>query len=54
MSGKAEQLDVRRILSILIVILLVFAVAMFAMGEYLIAGVTFLSLTFAIYLRETW
>ena len=36
-----EPLDVRRVLSILI-------------GELLIAGVMFLSLTFAIYLRETW
>lgn len=36
-----------------VVLLVLFAVAMFAVGEYLIAGVTFLTLTFAIYLRET-
>lgn len=49
-----EPLDVERVLTILIVLLLVFAVAMFVFGEFLVAGVTFLSLTFAIYLRETW
>lgn len=54
MSDSDEPLDVTRVLTVLIVLLLVFAAAMFLLGEYLVAGVTFLSLTFAIYLRETW
>lgn len=54
MSDSDEPLDVRRVLTVLIGVLLVFAVVMFLFGEYLVAGVTFLSLTFAIYLRETW
>lgn len=54
MSDSDEPLDVRRVLTVLIAVLLVFAAAMFVLGEYLVAGVTFLSLTFAIYLRETW
>lgn len=54
MSGDGDQLDVRRVLTILIVLLLAFGLAMFVIGEYLVAGVTFLSLTFAIYMRETW
>lgn len=54
MSDSDEPLDVRRILTVLIVVLLLFASAMFLLGEFLVAGVTFLSLTFAIYLRETW
>lgn len=54
MSDEDEPLDVERVLTILIVLLLLFAIAMFVLGEFLVAGVTFLSLTFAIYLRETW
>lgn len=54
MSDEDESIDVERVLTIFIVILLIFAVAMFLFGELLVAGVTFLSLTFAIYLRETW
>ena len=55
MSEEAEEpLDVRRVLSILIVLLLLAAVFMFVIGELLVAGVMMLSLTFAIYLRETW
>ena len=52
MSDEGERLDVKRGLTALIVILLLFAVSMVAIGEYLVAGVTFLSITFAIYLRE--
>jgi hypothetical protein len=51
---EGEPLDVRRVLSILIVLLLLAAAFMFVLGELLVAGVMMLSLTFAIYLRETW
>lgn len=54
MSETEAPMNVERVLTVLIVVLLVFAVAMFVLGELLIAGVTFLSLTFAIYLRESW
>lgn len=54
MSDADERLDVERVLTILIVLLFVFAIAMFVLGEFLVAGVSFLSLTFAIYFRETW
>lgn len=54
MSETEEPLNVERVLTILIVLLFIFATAMFVLGELLVAGVTFLSLTFAIYLRETW
>lgn len=54
MSDEEVPLDVQRVLSVLVVLLLLFATAMFVLGEYLVAGVTFLSLTFALYLRETW
>lgn len=54
MSEADDPIDVRRVLSILIVILSVFAVAMLVLGELLVAGVSFLSLTFAIYMREKW
>lgn len=54
MSSEDEPLDVARGLTILSVLLFFFAVVMFVLGEYLVAGVTFLSLTFALYLRETW
>ena len=52
MSDEGERSTVKRGLTILIVILLLFAVGMVVLGEYLVAGVTFLSITFAIYLRE--
>lgn len=54
MSETEAPMNVERVLTVLIVVLFVFAVAMFVLGELLIAGVTFLSLTFAIYLRESW
>lgn len=54
MSDADERLDVERVLTILIVLLFVFAIGMFVLGEFLVAGVSFLSLTFAIYFRETW
>lgn len=54
MRGTDGPIDVERVLTAFIVLLFLFAVGMFLLGEYLIAGVTFLSLTFALYLRETW
>lgn len=54
MSDENEPIDVVGVLTGLTVLLFFFAVAMFLLGEYLVAGVTFLSLTFALYLRETW
>ena len=54
MTDEDEALDIERVLSILIVLLLVAAAFMVIIGELLVAGVMFLSLTFAIYLRETW
>lgn len=53
MSSEDTQSTVQRGLTVAIVVLLLFAIAMFVLGEYLFAGVTFLSLTFAIYLRES-
>lgn len=54
MADGNESIEVERVLTGLVVLLFLFAVAMFLLGEYLVAGVTFLSLTFALYLRETW
>lgn len=51
-SDDAERAG--QILKWFTVVLLLFAVAMVVLGEFLVAGVTFLGLTFVIYLRETW
>ena len=53
MSDVEKGPPVRAFLTAGAGLLALFAIAMFALGEYLIAGVTFLTLTFAIYLRET-
>lgn len=41
------------VLALIVVVLLVGGVLAFAAGQTLLAGVCFLSLSFAIYLRET-
>lgn len=43
----------KRVLTVFAGILLIFAVAMVLVGEFLLAGVTFLGLAFALYLRES-
>lgn len=40
-------------LALIVVVLLLGGIAAFAVGQLLLAGVCFLSLSFAIYLRET-
>lgn len=54
MSPRVDAADVPRALTIMAVGLFVLAAGAFVLGEFLVAGVAFLSLTFAIYLRETW
>lgn len=54
MSDEDESIGVGQVLTVLVVFLFLFAAGMFVLGEYLVAGVTFLSLSFALYLRETW
>lgn len=41
------------VLALVVVVLLLFGIVTFAVGRTLIAGVCFLSLSLAIYLRET-
>lgn len=53
MKDPAPSVDVRRLLNIAIALLLLFAVGMVLLGDFLVAGVTFLLVTFAIYFRET-
>lgn len=53
MTDSAASVGVQRLLTVAIVLLVLFALAMVLLGEYLAAGVTFLSVTFAIFLRET-
>lgn len=54
MSDSEADSRAKRALTAFLVVLLLFAVAMVLFGEYLVAGVTFLGVTFVIYLRETW
>lgn len=44
----------KQVLTVFLVVLLLFAVVMVLIGEFAVAGVTFLGLTLVIYLRETW
>ena len=44
----------KQVLTVFLVVLLLFAAAMAVLGQYAVAGVTFLGITFVLYLRETW
>lgn len=54
MSEASENSRGRQVLTVFTVVLILFAMAMVVIGEYAVAGVTFLGITFVIYLRETW
>lgn len=54
MSEASGNPRARQVLTAFLLVLAVFAMAMVVIGEYAIAGVTFLAVTFVIYLRETW
>lgn len=54
MSDADRNPQARRVLTGFTVVLLLFAVVMVLLGEFLVAGVTFLGLTLVLYLRETW
>lgn len=54
MSDSNTEANAKRVLKVFMGILLAFGIVMVVLGEFLIAGVTFLGLTFVIYLRETW
>lgn len=53
MSESGDDDRRQAVLKWFAVVLLLFAVGMVVMGEFLVAGVTFLGLTLVIYLRET-
>ena len=53
MDDEVAGLPIRQLLTGALAVLVLFATAMFLLGEFLIAGVTFLTITFVIYLRET-
>ncbi|NIU68851.1 MAG: hypothetical protein GWN07_26055, partial [Actinobacteria bacterium] len=44
----------KQVLTVFLVVLLLFAAAMAVFGQFAVAGVTFLGITFVLYLRETW
>lgn len=54
MSDEDDGSQAKRLLTGFLVILLLFAIVMVVIGEFAVAGVTFLGLTFVLYLRETW
>jgi hypothetical protein len=53
MSDEGSNRRARQVLKWFAVLLAVFGGVMAVIGRFAVAGVTFLGLTFAIYLRET-
>lgn len=54
MSDEGSNRRAKRVLKWFAVLLAVFGGVMAVIGRFAVAGVTFLGLTFVIYLRETW